>query len=145
MADSGSSNEDKNAPTAANFLGRTAAGADPNPEQERAMHTDTPLFTAAQLAAEIAPRGRGHAGRQPWERPAHWTPSYVVCWQGILIALDGQCEIEDACIGEVDEFEDCHPSAEVTDDAALGIVQGWPGSLIAAVGEQTAPDDRQGD
>lgn len=109
------------------------------------MTTDTALFSPEQLAAEIAPRGRGHAGRQPWDHPADWTPSYIVCWRGILVALDGQCEILDACIGEVDEFEDCHPTAKVTDAAALDIVAQWPGSFIAAVGEQTAPDERQGD
>lgn len=106
--------------------------------------TEEPLFTPEQLAAEIAPRGRGHNGRRPWDRPAHWTPTYVVHWQGIMVALDGQMDITNACVGEVDEFEACH-GQPVSDDRAQDIAYWEPASLQDAITKQTAPDDRQGD
>ena len=103
-------------------------------------HTE-PLFTPEQLAREIAPPGRGLHGRKPWAIPAGFRvgAGCIVCWAGIMACVLRD-EIEWACVGEVDEYEDCHPGQPVTDDWAHGIVEQWPEAFKDAIEEQLADD-----
>ena len=98
-----------------------------------------PLFTPEQLAREIAVPGRGLNGRSPWAVPPDAGAGYIVEWAGILACVRGD-QVEWACVGEVGEYEDCHPGQPVTDDWAHGIVEQWPAGFHDAVIRQTADD-----